>query len=330
MASLTRLVVGRVAPRTRMCQGYSVFRRSINFSCHVQSRFISRRNNNFNTVDKHLFCQESFFGYQCGDNMLIKLNCRRHFFKNTVNTAGHNKWSKVKHVKGPKDAARAMEISKLQPKVKYAVQTGGSDVTNNAILASLLEYAHARGIPRSSIESMIKSAAGSKAAPSTSILCEVRGPAGSCLLVDVLSDNTNRTRTELKTLLRKLGCSLAEQGSALYAFSHKGVIRVPQSSILVDEVLDVAIEAGAEDVMETEYENEEQVWMFMCEPKELRSVCNSLKSLNYKPISVSLEYIAENTVILKDSELENAAHIISQLSDHPDVVKVYDNITSES
>ncbi|XP_070566877.1 translational activator of cytochrome c oxidase 1-like [Ptychodera flava] len=253
-----------------------------------------------------------------------------------IRQAGHNKWSKVKHIKGPKDLARSKEFGKMIQKIKFAVQSDGADPELNSSLANLMQMARSIGMPKSTIEGVIaKAGTGSKGVASTSVIFEARGPAGSCLLLEVLTDNTNRTRQELRTILRKLGCSLGEPGTAMYAFAHKGVIRVSGlkedgSTTLLDEALEVAIVSGAEDVMETESENGEQILMFVCDPKEVRKVRENLESENFVPVSVNLEYLAQSSVTLKDSELENAAEVINQVLDHMDVVKVYDNIESEN
>ncbi|XP_077979123.1 translational activator of cytochrome c oxidase 1-like [Glandiceps talaboti] len=256
------------------------------------------------------------------------------FHSDVRKLAGHNKWSKVKHIKGPKDAARSKEFNKISLKLKYSVQRNGPDPNLNAELKNIIEMAKSKGMPKSTMEMIISKASIGKE-KYISVILEARGPAGSCLLIDVLSDNVNRSRQEIYLMLKKLGCALGESGTAMYAFSKKGVIKVPavredNSNIALDDALEIAIESGAEDVQEVEDDDEEPLLMFLCDPKDVRQVRNDLISKELHPVSVNLEYVLENPVTLKDSQLQNAAEVISQLSDHADVVRVYDNIVSEN
>ncbi|XP_033639941.1 translational activator of cytochrome c oxidase 1-like [Asterias rubens] len=245
--------------------------------------------------------------------------------------AGHNKWSKVRHIKGPKDELRSLQINKIVLQMRIAIREGGANPELNSVLGSLVTKAKAIPMPKATIEAVLKNATKKGGADDADIqlLLEARGPGQCCLLMDVLTDNARRSRSELQRLLQKNG---GDFGTTLYAFNRKGVVRVvPQlegqeSPLTLDLATEVAIEVGAEDVQETANEDDEALFMFVCDMKDLRVVRNNLASLNYTIESSSLEYLSDTTTTLNDTNLQSAFELVSHLNNHPNVVKVYDNI----
>ncbi|KAG9350049.1 hypothetical protein JZ751_026402, partial [Albula glossodonta] len=207
-----------------------------------------------------------------------------------VMCAGHNKWSKVKHVKGPKDAARSVMFAKMAMMIRVAVREGGPNPEFNSQLANL-----------------------EKAKYGTYSLYEARGPGGSLLLIEVLTDNNSRTHQTVKYLLQKHGGMMCD--GALHSFEKKGVVVVPGEGLSMDRALELAVEAGAED--------------FVCDVSELRGVRSALEGLNVPTLSASLEFVSQNPALLTLAQLEAASQLLGVLNDCPDVMRVWDNIQAQ-
>ncbi|XP_038045273.1 translational activator of cytochrome c oxidase 1-like [Patiria miniata] len=242
--------------------------------------------------------------------------------------AGHNKWSKVKNIKGPKDNLRSLLFNKLILQMRIAIKDNGPNPELNSTLASLIAQARQKAMTKATIENVLKNTAKNA---DTRLLLEARGPGQSCLLIDLLTDNARRTRSEIQRILQKNG---GDFGTSLYAFTRKGVVKVlphiegQESPLTLDLATEVAIEVGAEDVQETNSEDDTPLFMFICDMGDLRTVRNNLASLNYAVESSSFEYLPETSIALNDKNLEDAFHLISLLNDNPNVVKIYDNVES--
>ncbi|XP_066442788.1 translational activator of cytochrome c oxidase 1 [Eleutherodactylus coqui] len=244
-----------------------------------------------------------------------------------VASAGHNKWSKVRHIKGPKDAARSRVFAKLTMMIKAAVREGGPNPDFNPYLYQLVEQGRQRNMPKTSIEAAIKGADKSK--PTSYALYEARGPGGCYLIIEILTDKTQRSFTELQMILKKNGGTHTD---ALHSFAKKGVVIVqPQDQdgkpLRMEQAVDLAIQAGAEDVQETQDEEEEKdVYKYICDLSSLRDVRSQLTSLGLVPISSGPEYLPNITVQLSDADKETVFKLLELIKDHPDVMRVYDNI----
>ncbi|XP_063338093.1 translational activator of cytochrome c oxidase 1 [Pelmatolapia mariae] len=240
--------------------------------------------------------------------------------------AGHNKWSKVKHVKGPKDEARGRMFMKFGMMIRIAVKEGGSNPELNLNLAHILEQCRSKNMPKASIDVAIKSA--EKAKPASQHMFEARGPGGCLLLVEVLTDNNSRTHQEIKRLLNKNGGMLSD--GARHNFQRRGVVVVPGQNITTERALELAIEAGAEDVQETEDEEEKPLLQFLCDVADLNKVRASLKELGMEVLSAGLEFVPRTHAPLDEDHLDAASILIEALNDCPDVVRVWDNIQAHS
>ncbi|KAG8566833.1 hypothetical protein GDO81_013385 [Engystomops pustulosus] len=199
-----------------------------------------------------------------GQEALVRLRCPSLspyvacLHTSAITSAGHNKWSKVKHIKGPKDAARSRLFAKLTMMIKVAVKEGGSNPDFNPYLYQLVEQARQRNMPKTSIEAAIKGA--DKAKPTSYALYQARGPGGCSLIIEILTDNTNRSFSELRLLLNKNGGTHTD---VLHCFNKKGVVTVQTQDrdgkpVQLEQALDLAIQAGAEDVQEMQDEEEEK------------------------------------------------------------------------
>ncbi|KAM7370857.1 hypothetical protein PAMP_010371 [Pampus punctatissimus] len=239
--------------------------------------------------------------------------------------AGHNKWSKVKNIKGPKDEARGRMFMKFSLMIKIAVKEGGSNPDLNINLAHILEQCRSRNMPKASIESAIKTAEKAKASQH---IFEARGPSGCLLLIEVLTDNNARSHQEIKRLLTRNGGMLSD--GARHNFSRRGVVVVSGQNITTDRALELAIEAGAEDVQKVEDEEEKPLLQFICDMMDLRKVRGSLEDLGMQIMSAGLEFIPRTVLSLDQDQLDAASTLIEALNDYPDVVRVWDNIQAQS
>lgn len=240
--------------------------------------------------------------------------------------AGHNKWSKVKNIKGPKDAARSRLFAKLGMMIRIAVKEGGPNPEMNINLAHILEQCRNKNMPKASIETAVKSV--EKGKPASQHMFQARGPGGCLLLIEVLTDNVTRTHQAIKHLLNKRGWIMSD--GAHHSFNRKGVVVVLGHNISMERALELAIEAGAEDVKETEDEEEQCLLKFICEITDLKKVQASLQELGMQTTSVGLEFVPCTLLSLDQGQLESASKLIEDLSDFSDVVHVWDNIKSHS
>nr|XP_046225279.1 translational activator of cytochrome c oxidase 1 isoform X2 [Oncorhynchus gorbuscha] len=237
--------------------------------------------------------------------------------------AGHNKWSKVKNIKGPKDAARSRMFMKFGMMIRIAVKEGGSSNPEfNLALANVVEQCRGKNMPKVSIEAAIKGAEKSKAG--TQHTYEARGPGGCMLLIDMLTDNNTRSHQDLKHLLSKHGAALCD--GVRHNFSRKGVVVAHGQGVSSERALELAIEAGAEDVQETEDEDDKSLLQFVCDMTELKKVRTSLEELGVRTVSAGLEFVSHTPTQLPQAQLEAALSLIEALSDCLDVVRVWDNI----
>lgn len=240
--------------------------------------------------------------------------------------AGHNKWSKVRHIKGPKDEARSKMITKFGILIRIAVKEGGPNPEFNLNLAHLMEQCRNNNLPKASVEAAIKAA--EKAKPASQHMVEARGPGGCFLLIEVLTDNSTRTQQDIKKILNRNGGMLSD--GAKNNFEKRGVVVVPGKDITAERALELAIEAGAEDVQETEDEEEQSILTFICEMSELNKVRTSLEQMSLPITSAGLEFVPRNVVLLDEDHLSDASNLIEALSDCPEVVRVWDNIQAHS
>ncbi|KAM9207950.1 translational activator of cytochrome c oxidase 1 [Leptosomus discolor] len=246
--------------------------------------------------------------------------------------AGHNRWSKVRNVKGPRDAARSRLFQRLSLLLRAAAREGGSDPALNAQLANVVEQCRAKNMPKASIEAAIHSVERSALA-GTRLLYEARGPGGSALLLEVLTDNPRRSQQDVRLILTRHGGTMAE--GARHGFERKGVVRVGPRDlqgrpVSLEAALEAALEAGAQDVSpdeeEEEEEEEEPALKFICETSALRTVRERLEASGLRPLSAAIEYLPRDRVTLPAGTREQAERLLQALGDCPDIVRLYHNI----
>lgn len=207
--------------------------------------------------------------------------------------AGHSKWAQIKRQKAVADAKRGAIFTKLGNQIAVAARSGTDPETNPA-LAMIIEKAKAANMPMANIERAIQRVADKNAAQLQEFLYEGYGPGGVAILVEVATDNVNRTYPEVRLAFSKHGGNLAEKGAVAFQFDRRGVIRVKGNG---DDLLMQALEAGAQDVQE---EGEESV--VYTEPTELAKVRDALREAGVEIIEAELTYVPNNTVPVTDKE----------------------------
>ena len=187
--------------------------------------------------------------------------------------SGHSKWATIKHQKGAKDKARGKLFAKLIRQVEVAAREGGGDIEANATLRTMYAKARAASVPIDTIDRAIKRGTGElDGVTYESITYEGYAPGGVALLIDVLTDNRNRTGAEVRSVFSRMGGSMAEPGAVSWQFSRKGVILVPRSAS-EDDVMLAALDAGAEDIVDDGDE-----WRLTCEPQATEAVRDALEA----------------------------------------------------
>jgi len=237
--------------------------------------------------------------------------------------AGHSKWNNIKNKKGKADAKRAKEFTKLGRNISVAAREGGSDPEYNAALKSAIEKAKAGNMPNDNIERAIKKGAGDLGgAAYEEILYEGYGPSGVAIIVSCLTDNRNRTASDIRHAFDKYGGNLGTNGSVLFMFDRKGIIGIErEDSIDEDELTMMAIDLGAEDI-----ESDEVGFEIITSVEDFNSVRDGLSEAGYSFAMAELSYIPQNTVTLTDEDdISNMNKMIDLLEDNDDVQDVYHN-----
>ncbi|HVB93183.1 MAG TPA: YebC/PmpR family DNA-binding transcriptional regulator [Acidimicrobiales bacterium] len=235
--------------------------------------------------------------------------------------SGHSKWATTKYRKGAQDSARAKVFAKIIRQVEVAAREGGSDMTANASLRTMYAKARDSSVPIDTIERAIKRGSGElEGVRYEAISYEGYAPDGVAVIVECLSDNRNRTGAEIRNIFSKNGGSMAEPGAVSWQFERKGTVSVPRT-FDEDRVLEVAMEAGAEDLSD-----DGEQWVVTCAPGDLMSVRAALETAELSPGAGELTMVPTTTVEVTDeSEAKRVLRLIEALDDHDDVQNVYAN-----
>ena len=233
--------------------------------------------------------------------------------------AGHSKWAKVKRFKGAIDAKRGKIFAKLGREITIAAKLGGGDPDMNPRLRMVLLKCRAANMPVDNIERAIKrGTGGGEGATYEDLTYEIYGPNGVALLVELSTDNRNRTAAEIRSIVTKNGGSIATQGSVSRLFQRKGQMIVPKEGADEDQVMEAALEAGAED-----FKADEDAYEIITDPVQFEAVHKELEAKGYKFAVAEVTSIPMNTVPVKDSAA--VTKLIDALEEHDDVKEVYSN-----
>jgi YebC/PmpR family DNA-binding regulatory protein len=236
--------------------------------------------------------------------------------------AGHSKWAKVKHFKGAIDAKRGKIFSKLSKEISIAVKIGGADPAMNPRLRMVLLKCRGANMPNDNIERAIKKGiGGGETANFDDLTYEIYGPHGVALLVEVSTDNRNRTASEIRSIVTKAGGSIATAGSVSRLFQRQGQIIIAREGANEDQLMELALDAGAED-----FKADPEGFEILTAPAKFEAVHKQIEAKGIKPAAAEVTELPTITVPVADAAATAAVtRLIDALEDHDDVKEVYSN-----
>lgn len=237
--------------------------------------------------------------------------------------SGHNKWSKIKHVKAKNEAANAKVFTKILRELAVAVKEGGADPNSNNKLKNVIAKAKAVNMPNDNVNRVIKKTSGELDSINyNSIMYEGYGPAGSAVMVDVLTDNKNRTAGELRHYFDKFGGSLGVSNSVSYLFNRIGeIIVLKGEGSSDDDIMMLGLEAGADDV-----EINDTYYRIVTNPESFYAVKDFLETNKLEIAEADINFVPTNYLDLPQDKLTSFGKLISALEDNDDVQQVFHNV----
>ena len=235
--------------------------------------------------------------------------------------SGHSKWHSIKHKKGALDAKRGKLFSKLIKELTVGARTGGGDPAGNARLRKAISDAKAANMPNDTIDRAVRRGSGEEGGVNyEEVTYEGYGPGGVALLIETMTDNRNRTVAEIRHLFSKNGGNLGEAGSVGWMFEKKGYIVVEKGAKPEDQLFDIAIEAGAEDLRD-----DEDNWEILTTPENFEAVHAAIKSAGITPQVAEIEMVPQSYIELEGQQASQMVKLMEALEDHDDVQKVSAN-----
>jgi YebC/PmpR family DNA-binding regulatory protein len=235
--------------------------------------------------------------------------------------SGHSKWASIRHKKGAVDAKRGKVFSKLIKEITVAARLGGGDPEGNPRLRVAIQAAKAQNMPKDNIARAIKKGTGELAGTSyEEYNYEAYGPGGVALMMNCLTDNRNRTIADIKHIFERHGGNLGEPGCVSWMFEKRGLVVFEKNSVEEEKLLDLALEAGAEDIKESETQFE-----ILTDPADFESIKKAFddEALSYSLAEISM--IPQNTVKLEGKDAERVLSLLEALEENDDVSQVYAN-----
>ena len=235
--------------------------------------------------------------------------------------SGHSKWATIKHKKGAADKARGKLFAKLARQIEVAARLGGGDIDSNATLRTQVLKAKAAQMTKDAIDRAIKRGTGETGAANyESITYEAYAPGGVAMLIEVLTDNRNRTASDVRSIFTKLGGAMAEPGAVGWQFSRRGVVLVGGETD-EDTVVSAALEAGADDV-----ERDGTTWRVLTDPSQVYDVKDALERSGVSVLSAESTMVSSTTIEVSDrDDARSILRIMDALDDNDDVQDVYAN-----
>lgn len=237
--------------------------------------------------------------------------------------SGHSKWASIKHKKAANDSKRGKIWSKIAKEITIAVKEGGSpDPSQNARLRMVIVKAKGTNMPNDNIDRAIKrGVGGGEGATIEEISYEGYAPGGVAIIVDVATDNKNRTAAEIRSIFSKNGGNLAENGSVSWQFKKKAIVMIPSAGNTEESLMDIVLDAGAEDM-----EQDGEVFTITGPMESLSSIVDALKEKGIEPESAEIVRVADNNMTIAENEAKKVMKIISLFEDHDDVSAVATNL----
>jgi len=237
--------------------------------------------------------------------------------------SGHSKWASIKHKKASTDAKRGKIFTKIVKEIAIAARLGGGDPGGNPRLRTAIEKAKEVNMPHDNIKKAIMKGTGELPGVSyEEFVYEGYGPAGAAVMMEVMTDNKNRTLPEIRTIMSKCGGSLGETGCVSWMFDKKGYILVNKTKASEDSVMSAALEAGAEDMKN---EPQEDNYEIITAPEDMNKVITALENANIPIESSEVSMIPQNYVVLDEKPAEQMLRLMDALEDHEDIQNVYSN-----
>ena len=239
--------------------------------------------------------------------------------------AGHSHWAGIKHKKGRADKVRSKIFSKLSKEITVAAKLGDKDPDMNPRLRSAIQAARAANMPKDNIKRAIDKSSGNLGMSLENIKYEGFGPEKIAVIIEAVTDNKNRTASQLRTIFNKNGGSLGSSGSASHNFKQVGVIRIDKKEIKEDQILELAIESGASECISNEVFHE-----IHCDKKNIYNIRKILEKNISNFISTDIEWIPNSKVMVSKENLELTNSFLEDLDDNDDVQNIYTNLNLSS
>jgi YebC/PmpR family DNA-binding regulatory protein len=239
--------------------------------------------------------------------------------------SGHSKWHSIKHKKGAADAKRGKIFTRLIKELSVAARAGGGDPDMNPRLRTIIAEAKASNMPRENIDRAIRRGTGQEPGVSyEEVQYEGYGPGGAALIIDVLTDNKNRSAGEIRHLLEKYGGNLAAPNAVAWMFNKKGYIVVEKSKADEDKLMNAVLDAGADD-----FQDDEDNWEVFTAPESFTPVHEAVKALGIEPATAKVQMIPQNYVKLEGKPAQQMVKLMDALDDHDDVQNISSNFDIE-
>jgi len=236
--------------------------------------------------------------------------------------SGHSKWSTIKHKKGAADAKRGKIFTRILKEMTVAARMGGGDYqTGNPRLRAAVAEAKANNMPKDNIERAIKRGTGEiEGLTYEELTYEGYGPGGVAVMVETMTDNTNRTTPEIRHIFEKCGGNMGTPGSVRFQFERKGYFAVEKSAVSEDKLMEVALEAGADDL-----QTEDEGFEIYTSPENFEQVRQALEKNNIPTVEAKLGQVPGNYVKVDEGKAKSMMRLIEMLDDHEDVQNVWTN-----
>ncbi|MBS1853593.1 MAG: YebC/PmpR family DNA-binding transcriptional regulator [Acidobacteria bacterium] len=235
--------------------------------------------------------------------------------------SGHSKWATIKHKKGALDAKRGKIFTRLIKEISIAAKNGGGDPNMNPRLRTAVAAAKAENMPADNIKRAIQRGTGELPGVSyEEFSLEGYGPGGVAILLDINTDNRNRTVSEIRHAFGKNGGNMAEAGAVSWMFQKKGDIVIPKAAAKEDDLMNIVLEAGAEDLRD-----DGDNWEILSEPAAYEAVLEAVKKAGITPSSSSVAMIPQNYIKLEGSQASQMIRLVEALEEHDDVQNLHSN-----
>ena len=235
--------------------------------------------------------------------------------------SGHSKWASIKHKKGALDAKRGKIFTKIIREMTIAARIAGGDVGSNPRLRTAVDKAKSVNMPADNIKRAIQKGTGElEGTMYEEITLEGYGPGGIALLVEGTTDNRNRTVSEIRHTLTKNGGNLGTAGSVSYMFKPRGYIAIAKEKVTEEKLMDLALEAGADDIL-----GEGEIWEVYCSPHDYEAVLAAIKKAGIEPEESQIGKYAENIITLEGTKAQQMLKLVEALEDNDDVQNVWAN-----